>query len=64
MKLSLCVRSSLPRVGMAEPLAPSDDAPPDIRVLQVEVSPRPQSSSSKGWLQIRLPRTDDPGTTS
>lgn len=65
MKLSLCVRSSLPRVGIEEPVAPSEDLTPDPDLLRVDASSSSKpSSSSNGWLHIRLHRANDPRTTS
>lgn len=66
MKLSLCVRSSLPRVGIEEPVAPNEDVtpdPPDLLQVDASSSSKP-SSSSNGWLHIRLHRANDPRTTS
>jgi len=64
MKLSLCVRSSLPRVGVAEPLAPTEDPTLSLDLPRVDASPRGGSGSSNGWLHIRIHRESAPRTAS
>ena len=63
MKLSLCVRSSMPRVGMLESHPPSDELAIDPALVRVDASTR-TSVPSTGWLHIRLPRANAPRSAS
>ena len=63
MKLSLCVRSSMPRVGAVEPLPPNDELVIDPALARVDASTRTTAPSS-GWLHIRLPRPNAPRSAS